>query len=870
MPLSPGTRLGPYEILTQIGEGGMGAVYKARDTRLDRIVAVKVSQAAFSERFEREARAVAALNHSNICQLHDVGENYLVMEFVDGVPISAPDSPRKLLDYAVQIADGLSAAHAAGIVHRDLKPANIMITGAGSGDPGRVKILDFGLAKSAADDSRQQDLTRTMGITDAGTTVGTIAYMSPEQARGVTKLTAQSDQFSLGLVLYELCAGKRAFVRGSAAETMTAIIREDAEPLPVSAPSQLRGVIDRLLAKEPGERYDSTRDLYRELKYIRDHYTGAVSAQQIPASDAAPAARPRRLWPIIAAAVAASLIGGLAIATWLAPPAQPDLSKYKFTPIARDEAGETKPTWSPDGKSIAYDVLLHGVIQVFTKVVGSKETVQLTHCVTNCRVGFWSHDGAAVYYISEENALWSVPASGGPPERVLDNASGAMLHPDGHTLLFWREGKLWAASLNGAEQREFSWQPQRKTVEWAGISRDGIKLGVLEGPDLWIVSYPSGAARKVLTSEGIKEVTEWFPDSRHLLVIGGSIDISTIELLDTKDGSRDAIYSTPGVVREASVSPDGKRIAFTRGNVEWDVLEVTLATGAVHTTLGGGSASITPDWDPSGTHYLVTTNRSGGDLTIEDVSANGFSRSVADVPKDSAAYTPRWSPDGSRFVFTLVDRVVNETKITFMLSNASGGRAIPIAEVRPAGRVYSWSPDGQWIAAALRGPKDKPQLVKIRPRVEATLVPLPKAEVELGPQGYEGSEWSPAGDWILYPSKGGMSLISPDGETVRKLSPHKLSAYAFSKDGRTVFGIFHNASTDGAEWQIYSVDVKTGTEKMLAAIDLPASANAVAGFSLHPDGKRFLTSIAKWPYDIWMLEGFDQKPRNWLDRILRR
>src|SRR6516225_7372314 len=209
MPLSNGARLGPYEILAQIGEGGMGAVYKARDTRLDRIVAVKVSQAAFSERFEREARAVAALNHPNICQLHDVGENYLVMEFIDGAPISAPDSTRKLLDYAVQIADGLSAAHAAGIVHRDLKPANILITGPGSGDPGRVKILDFGLAKSAADDSKPQDATRTMAITDTGTTVGTIAYMSPEQARGVTKLTAQSDQFSLGLVLYELCAGKR-------------------------------------------------------------------------------------------------------------------------------------------------------------------------------------------------------------------------------------------------------------------------------------------------------------------------------------------------------------------------------------------------------------------------------------------------------------------------------------------------------------------------------------------------------------------------------------------------------------------------------------------------------------------------------------
>jgi serine/threonine protein kinase len=194
MPLSPGTRLGPYEILDQIGEGGMGAVYKARDTRLDRTVAIKVSQTQFTERFEREARAVAALNHPNICQLYDVGENYLVMEFVDGAPISRPDSTRKLLDQAVQIADGLSAAHAAGIVHRDLKPANILITSPQSKDPGRVKILDFGLAKSAADDSKPDEATRTAAITEAGTTVGTISYMSPEQARGLARLTPQSDQ----------------------------------------------------------------------------------------------------------------------------------------------------------------------------------------------------------------------------------------------------------------------------------------------------------------------------------------------------------------------------------------------------------------------------------------------------------------------------------------------------------------------------------------------------------------------------------------------------------------------------------------------------------------------------------------------------
>src|SRR5215471_2551254 len=205
MLLSPGTRLGPYETLAPLGAGGMGEVWKARDTRLDRIVAVKISQKEFSERFQLEARAIAALNHPNICQLYDVGPDYLVMEFVEGSPLARPHGTRKLLDVAVQVADGLSAAHTVSIVHRDLKPENILVT-----HDGRVKILDFGLAKLAAT-NLNSDATMTMGITDAGTTVGTVNYMSPEQARGEVNLTPQSDQFSFGLILYELATGKRPF-----------------------------------------------------------------------------------------------------------------------------------------------------------------------------------------------------------------------------------------------------------------------------------------------------------------------------------------------------------------------------------------------------------------------------------------------------------------------------------------------------------------------------------------------------------------------------------------------------------------------------------------------------------------------------------
>ena len=278
MPLSSGTRLGPYEILNPLGAGGMGEVYKARDTRLDGVVAIKFSKENFSERFEREARVIAALNHPNVCQLFDVGPNYLVMEYVEGLPVSPPESSRKLLDIAVQIADGLAAAHAAGIVHRDLKPDNILIA-----RDGRVRILDFGLAKTVADSDNDKT-----ALTDAGTTIGTIAYMSPEQARGNADLTPQSDQFSFGLVLYELARGKRAFQRDSAAEIMTAIIREDAEPLSAGVPAQFRWIVERLLAKEPADRYDSTRDLYRELRQVRDRLSESTSISGVQAASTTP------------------------------------------------------------------------------------------------------------------------------------------------------------------------------------------------------------------------------------------------------------------------------------------------------------------------------------------------------------------------------------------------------------------------------------------------------------------------------------------------------------------------------------------------------------------------------------------------------
>ena len=507
MPLSVGDKLGPYEILTRLGAGGMGEVWKARDTRLDRIVAIKISQGNFDERFEREARAIAALNHPNICQLYDVGPNYLVMEFVEGSPIARADGVRKLLDVAVQIADGLAAAHAGGILHRDLKPDNILVT-----REGRVKILDFGLAKSLTA-RPADDATLTIGITDPGTVVGTVNYMSPEQARGEVNLTPQSDQFSFGLVLYELATGKRAFQRGSAPETMTAIIREDAEPLPGSVPAPLRWVIERLLAKEPAERYDSTRDLYRELKQIRDRLSQATSAQT-PAAAVSTPKRKRGL--VLGAGAVACLAAGSALTLFLSPPpvAAPDLSAYKFTALSRAEAEERSPRWSPDGKSIAYTTRVHGVMQVFTKPAGTPDAVQLTKADQNCSSPFWSPDGASVYYISG-GSLWSVSAAGGASQKVYEGVTAATLHPDGKTLAFDRGRKLWVGSLKGGEAKEL-WQGP--TNGGLSFSPDGSKLAVDSIGPIMIVPYPSGSPRQLEAGGPVLTAPSWFPDNRHVAV----------------------------------------------------------------------------------------------------------------------------------------------------------------------------------------------------------------------------------------------------------------------------------------------------------------------------------------------------------------
>ena len=349
--------LGAYRIETRLGMGGMGEVYRAVDTRLNnRKVAIKISSVRFSERFEREALALSALNHPHICTLFDVGPNYLVMEYIEGGPVQPTRDVRKLLDLALQIADGLVAAHAAGIVHRDLKPANILIT-----RDGQVKILDFGLAMRVS--SPGDETAPATGITETGTTVGTAAYMSPEQARG-EPVDARSDLWSFGVVLYELATGVRPFDGPTTASVFAAIL----EKTPVRVrernpelPADLERIIGRLLEKDLEVRYQTAADVRADLRrVVRD--SSATTARVTPSPEqersgasSAPPAQRRRILRAVGTGVLVVLLAAIGSLVYLRrPAARPVTSPAEWVQLTDFADGATEPAFSPDGHMLTF------------------------------------------------------------------------------------------------------------------------------------------------------------------------------------------------------------------------------------------------------------------------------------------------------------------------------------------------------------------------------------------------------------------------------------------------------------------------------------------------------------------------------------
>ena len=878
MPLPPGTSRGPYEILNPIGAGGMGEVYKARDTRLDRTVAIKFSKEAFSERFEREARAVAALNHPNICQLYDVGPDYLVMEFVEGAPIAAVDTSRKLLDIAIQIADGLAAAHAARIIHRDLKPDNILMT-----RDGRVKILDFGLAKivAAENPDADADATSAMTRTEAGALLGTIAYMSPEQARGSADLGPQSDQYSFGLVLYELASGRKAFPRGSAAEVMTAIIREEVEPLPATVPAPLRWIIERLLAKDPSERYESTRDLHRELRQLRDRLSeSSVSGVQSAIADPIPSRV--RSWPkawMIGGGLAFALLCGAA--GWMLHPAS-EARNTRLTPIEVTWEDPSPAFWSPDGKAFAYSAGPVGGRRLFLRYLNSPTPAPLTRGADVWDPAGWSGDSKRIFAVGKNPpgadspyTLFSVPVFGGEPDVVMPMDSqfilpGLRVSQDGKALAAVhldsnRRLSVYTASPVGSPPKRYTPAPF-ETATWSNtpavrFSPDMQSItfivDALDGRQVWKLPYPAGqkAPERVqsnMAGNGFGGWT-WFPEGRSgIWSMGGHLWLGSI-----RSGMRQAV--TTGISSESqsqpALSPDGRQLLFLQSRRDYMIVSASLSDASVERVISSEVVTGMPAWALHRKAFVYTSDRSGSSaiwMRGEDGDRQIVTEDAFPSGSKGSFILPTLSPQADRVLYTRAS-VGSDDQFNW-ISSLSGGPPVRLTNAKDViERGGSWSPDGSRIAY-WQFRNGFVSIMVVRTTGEAAPVVL--CEKAWNPL----PEWSPDGQWIKFmdgrTAGAGWTLSSPDGKTLHSFGEPQTIEMTFSADSKRLYGI--RVGTDRRT--LFSLDIATKEVKTIGEISrdfVPSSYNNPGiRLSLAPDGKSILYAVAKRNFSLWMMEGF--------------
>ncbi|MGA3087341.1 MAG: protein kinase [Terriglobales bacterium] len=907
MPLAAGTKLGPYEIVSPLGAGGMGEVYRARDPRLDRDVALKILHSDVASdpdrraRFEREARTVAALSHANIVALYEVGNAdgviYTVSELVVGESLRAQMKQgampvRHVVELATQLADGMAAAHAAGIVHRDLKPENVMVT-----RDGRVKILDFGLARAmpaSAGASGKGSNVDTIALsatldyrTVPGMVLGTAAYMSPEQARG-QEADYRSDQFSFGLIAYEMLGGKQAFTRDSAVETMAAIVRDEPEPLDAKTPVPLKWLVERCLEKDPLRRYDSSRDLYQQLRTLRDHFSEVFTSSSVQpvspevARAAQAGARRRGLSigvTIGLVALAAMLAGELA---WWLHPAGVQLADYRYTPFA---VNASTPLWSPDGKMAAYTGYMGDDRGLFLRRLDSPTPQQLTRSHGSAWPLGWSPDSSHILYLQrvpadDSDKVLSIGSVGGDPDVlwILPNSYHTLaLTPDGKAGVTLYQGEdhivdLYISDPIGSPLRRY---PSSQVSSHAvfnnpqlGFSPDGRQLLFIRAGDSgteesWLLPWPegSGTPHQVMGTlpHGAGTPTfAWMPDSRHIIAATTSgVGATHLFLADT--GSDKLRQITQGTDDEVtpSVSADGRAILFSEVNVDYDILSMSLADGTTQGLIVTARSEAMPAWASRADALVYVSNRMGTeDLWLH--SKEGPDRPLV-TRASFAANPPKWmfaptlSPDGTRVIFVTVE---NNGDSLLWEASVAGGAPVRLLDATEACKKQwtgDWSPDGTQFAFTAVEPDGKTSLKIVRTSGGSIAQKLSEG-------GYGVVSWSPDGKWIAYPdNNSAWHLISPDGREHRELGTIKTANLGFSKDSRTMYGIRNEA---GRPW-LFSVDMETSKLRDIKALDnslQPRSfLNPAIRFSLSPDGNSFAYSIAKPQSSVWMLQGFAGK-----------
>lgn len=705
-----GRQLGPYQILGLLGAGGMGEVYRARDTRLNRSVAIKVlprhlsERTELRERFEREARAIASLSHPHICALHDIGSqeglSFLVMEYLEGEtlgqrmkkgPLPVPD----VLRLATQIAGALDQAHRHGIVHRDLKPGNIMVT-----TDGLVKVLDFGLAKLTETTIPEGiDATRTVGQTTGdGMILGTATYMSPEQAEG-KKVDARSDIFSFGSLLYEMVTGRLAFQGDSQASILAAVLREQPRPpseLGAKIPSELEMIITRCLRKEPERRFQHMDDVRVALEELREESVSGSSAAK-PLSS-----RLRRRPLVWIAGVAAILIvavlGVWIGRKWLVPGEAPMVP----VPLTSYPGNEVQPSFSPDGNQVAFvwDGEHQDNPDIYVKMIGigSDAPRRLTTSPASDISPAWSPDGRFIAFVREEyhqerkTSVFIIPAIGGPERLVTELAYPLPIPLSSHRyalnvpfpLLAWTPDSksliimdrpspreplaLFLLSLESGEKTKLTSPPEGSIGDGApAISPDGASLlfSRAEGPtgsDLYQLplsagTLPRGEPQRLTSSKTWCVTPVWFADGRQFLFSKGTSPAQSLSLWDMRSepGAKERMLASLGENSGwPAISAAKSRLVFARRYSDMNVWRLPLRDGAaagppeklIYSMRDDGVAEYSPD----GMKIAFFTNRTG--LNEIWVCESDGSNAVQ-ITSQGTGITgpPRWSPDGKQIVF---------------------------------------------------------------------------------------------------------------------------------------------------------------------------------------------------------------------------
>jgi serine/threonine protein kinase len=773
MPLSLGDKLGPYEVLAPIGAGGMGEVYKARDTRLYRIVAIKVSKTEFSERFEREARAVAALSHPNICTLHDVGPDYLVMEYIEGQQLKGPLPLEKALDYGAQILNALDAAHSKGITHRDLKPANILVTKQG------IKLLDFGLAKQTGP-VNETDLTQA--LTQQGAIVGTLNYMSPEQLQS-KEADARSDLFSFGLVLYEMLTGKRAFSGSSAASVIAAILERPAPSILTIASPALDKVLQTMLAKDPDQRWQSARDLNLALSLAKDSQPASVPPPRSPLS-----------W--IAAAVIA-IAGGIAF--WmLAHRTEPAtrMAEFKIAPPTGVRFGISSTfnnAISPDGKMIAFTATGNGRIKLWIRPLdsvvarelpGTDGAVEPFWSPDSQSIGFFSGDkllrttpsgnqpteisrialprgaswnGDSVILFSTPAGLSRVPASGGTPQPVtkIDFANGA---DDNRWPQFLPDGKRFLFHIGGSKPHVGG-----TYLGWLDDSHAPVLL--IENPTVArFAPAPGGRGYLVWAHESVFTAQGF--DVGRARMVGEPLAITGI-----------ALNISPGQgVAGFSLSDEGTLVTDAESNryqLTW-----FDHNGKVLATVGEPDAFLNLRISPDGNRAAVSLAdpRGNRDAWLFDLARGIRSR----LTSDNHGYMFAWSPDSQRLV------LVGPNQSSAVLRNANGtGTETPFFNSPGPLFVSDWSPDGKFLLYSdpLPSATADLMLLPVTGEQKPLAYVVPKFQERHG-------QFSPDGNWVAY-----ASLESGRYEIYVQSYPSGKAKFQVTKDG----GAFPRSRRDSKE-----------------------------------------------------------------------